>query len=55
VSTTADAELPVAMQQRSAAQLSASWATALPTGHMPMLEDPTAVAEAIDAFSRSTR
>lgn len=45
--TTRDRELTVAAQQRFAAVLQATWTEELPTGHLPMLEDPVGVAAAV--------
>lgn len=41
VLTTEDRELTTSVQRRSADELSATWTEELPTGHLPMLEDPT--------------
>lgn len=48
--TTQDPELPVALQLRCAQHLGAAWTAELPTGHLPMLEDPAAVAAVIGRF-----
>lgn len=50
VTTTRDRELPPQLQRRFAARLGASWQRELPTGHLPMLEDPDSLAETITAF-----
>lgn len=50
VSSTADRELPPALQKRFAANLGASWQRELTTGHLPMLEDPAGLAGTITAF-----
>lgn len=52
VSTTADRELPVALQRRFAGTVGARWLRDLATGHLPMIEDPAAVARAVRDFSR---
>lgn len=41
VHTADDKELPPAVQSASARELHATWTEELPTGHLPMLEDPT--------------
>ena len=51
VSTSADRELTVAQQQAFAANVDADWRRELPTGHLPMLEDPAGVAGAIRQFA----
>ena len=45
--TTRDREVDAATQRRSAATLGATWTEELPTGHLPMLEDPQGVARAV--------
>lgn len=50
VTSTADRELPPALQKRFAATLDADWRHELTTGHLPMLEDPAGLADAITAF-----
>ncbi|WP_127793848.1 alpha/beta fold hydrolase [Agromyces sp. LHK192] len=51
VLTAADRELPQRMQERSADVLDATWRRTLPTGHLPMLEAPEALAEAMISFA----
>lgn len=48
VLTTGDRELPVALQRRFAERLGAQWREDLPTGHLPMLESPEALARSIE-------
>jgi pimeloyl-ACP methyl ester carboxylesterase len=48
--TSADRELPAALQRRFAANLGATWQHELPTGHLPMLENPDALTETIGRF-----
>lgn len=50
VHATADRELPLALQRRSAGRLGAAWKDDLNTGHLPMIEDPSAVARLIIRF-----
>jgi pimeloyl-ACP methyl ester carboxylesterase len=54
VHTSADRELSPAVQQASADRLDATWTSSLPTGHLPMLEAPAALAGAIQGFLTST-
>lgn len=51
LTTSHDRELPLKLQERFAAHLGASDLDQLPTGHLPMLEDPAAVARAVGQFS----
>jgi pimeloyl-ACP methyl ester carboxylesterase len=51
VTTTADRELTPARQRRFADTVNAAWRQDLPTGHLPMLADPAAVAGMIRAFA----
>lgn len=51
--TAGDRELPPALQRRFADRLDAPWRRELATGHLPMLEDPAALAAAIAAFVES--
>ena len=51
VRTSRDRELPVQLQQRFVGALSPDWTTTLDTGHLPMLEDPPALARAITDFA----
>ena len=53
VLTTADRELPPALQRRFAARLGDPWRHAVPTGHLPMLEDPAALAASVASFVES--
>lgn len=48
--STADRELPATLQRRFAAHLGATWQHELPTGHLPMLENPAALAKTISRF-----
>lgn len=48
--TTQDKELPPGLQRRFARQLGADWFEEIATGHLPMLQDPKATADAIDRF-----
>ncbi|WP_166354376.1 alpha/beta fold hydrolase [Phytoactinopolyspora limicola] len=50
VHTTGDRELPLKLQQRCAQRLGAGWHDDLATGHLPMIEDPKAVAGLITRF-----
>lgn len=50
VRTTDDRELPESVQRRSARHLAADWHAELDTGHLPMLEDPVALAGTIRRF-----
>lgn len=50
VLTTRDRELPLAVQRKSAQTLGAEWTRELPTGHLPMLEDPQALTAVITDF-----
>jgi pimeloyl-ACP methyl ester carboxylesterase len=50
VHTTRDRELPMAQQRRHAQRLGDTWEDSLDTGHLPMLEDPKAVAASIARF-----
>ncbi len=51
VTSTNDRELPAKLQRRFHDALDPSWETTLPTGHLPMLEDPTGLAAAIRDFT----
>ena len=50
VTTTRDRELPASLQRRFATRLGATWRHELDTGHLPMLQDPPALAGAIRTF-----
>lgn len=50
VRTTGDRELPLALQRRCAQRLGAAWHDDLDTGHLPMIEEPAAVARLITRF-----
>lgn len=53
LTTTADKEFPVALQQVYAKNLDPTWTHALPTGHLPMLESPGDLSLAIKTFLES--
>ncbi|MBM2620522.1 alpha/beta hydrolase [Actinoplanes sp. LDG1-06] len=53
--TDQDRELPPAIQRTSAERLAPTWTTHLTTGHLPMLEDPKALAGAITQFLDSAQ
>ncbi|WP_206056109.1 hypothetical protein, partial [Nocardioides sp.] len=55
VHTTADGEIPVAVQRRSAAALGGDFERELRTGHLPMLEDPAGLRRVIEEFVRVRR
>lgn len=50
LTTTQDRELPAAMQRRFADRLGAEGREDLPTGHLPMLQEPAQTASAIRRF-----
>jgi hypothetical protein len=50
VHTSADREVSPAVQAASAARLDATWSRTLTTGHLPMLEAPAALGDAIGDF-----
>jgi pimeloyl-ACP methyl ester carboxylesterase len=50
IQTTADKELPSALQQSFAANLGTTWTRSLPTGHLPMLTATTDLSLAIKDF-----
>lgn len=50
VHTSADRELSPAVQEASARRLDAGWTRTLPTGHLPMLEAPAELADAVAGF-----
>ena len=50
VATVRDRELPPALQERFSTNLEPGWRRELATGHLPMLEDPGALAETIALF-----
>lgn len=50
VSTTQDRELSASLQRTFAGRLGGSWADELATGHLPMLEQPDALAQTIRRF-----
>jgi pimeloyl-ACP methyl ester carboxylesterase len=50
VVTTADRQVPVPRQDGYAAELGSGFRRELPTGHLPMLEDPAALAKVIGEF-----
>jgi pimeloyl-ACP methyl ester carboxylesterase len=54
VHTSADRELSPAVQEASAARLDATWTHSLPTGHLPMLEAPATLGDAVRDFLTST-
>lgn len=53
VLTSRDRELPPSLQRTFAGRLDASWSDELATGHLPMLEDPQALASSITSFLAS--
>lgn len=53
VTTTRDRQLSPALQRRFATRLGASWRSELPTGHLPMVEDPEALSAVIASFLES--
>jgi pimeloyl-ACP methyl ester carboxylesterase len=48
--TTRDAEFAVSLQQRFARTLDPAWTDSVDTGHLPMLEAPSALAQRIENF-----
>ncbi|TDO33862.1 pimeloyl-ACP methyl ester carboxylesterase [Kribbella sp. VKM Ac-2527] len=48
--TANDPGMPLALQEKFATTLGATWTQTLPTGHLPMLADPKAVGAALTAF-----
>jgi pimeloyl-ACP methyl ester carboxylesterase len=50
VHTSGDRELSPAVQTASARRLDADWTRTLATGHLPMLEAPAALADAVGSF-----
>ena len=48
--TSHDTELAPGLQRRFAQRLGAQWSKDIPTGHLPMLQDPSATATAIRDF-----
>jgi hypothetical protein len=50
VRTSADRELSPAVQEASAGRLDVTWTRSVPTGHLPMLEAPTELGDAIRDF-----
>ncbi|MEH1164133.1 alpha/beta hydrolase [Micromonospora sp. CPCC 205539] len=50
VFTDRDRELPMAVQRRSAQRLGPDWTDRLDTGHVPMIENPDALADSIAEF-----
>jgi pimeloyl-ACP methyl ester carboxylesterase len=50
VVTTEDPQLPAALQRRLADHLGRPWLAEVPTGHMPMLQDPAGLAELVARF-----
>ncbi|MFI7664482.1 alpha/beta fold hydrolase [Nocardia sp. NPDC049526] len=53
VVTTADRQLPEALQHKHATELGPGFRRELPTGHLPMLQDPAALAKTIQKFTAS--
>lgn len=51
VRTTADRDVPAALQDRSAAALGATYERELATGHLPMLSDPAGLGAAVAGFT----
>ncbi len=54
VLTTDDHELPLPLQETFAKRLGAGWTRRLPTGHLPMLQDPAGLAAALAQFRSAT-
>ena len=48
--TSEDREMPPRLQEASARELGATWTRTLPTGHLPMLQDPAAFDLAVQEF-----
>lgn len=55
VFTAQDRELPIAAQRRSAQRLGPDWTGHLDTGHLPMIENPHALAGSVAAFLAAAR
>lgn len=55
VFTEKDRGLPIAVQRRSAQRLGHDWVDHLDTGHLPMIENPRALAGSIAEFLRTER
>ncbi|WP_448005168.1 alpha/beta fold hydrolase [Agromyces bauzanensis] len=53
VVTSRDREIPPSLQRTFAQRLDASWSAELGTGHLPMIEDPNALANSITSFLSS--
>lgn len=53
VVTTADPELPEALQHKHATELGPGFRRELPTGHLPMLRDPASLTKIIQEFTAS--
>ncbi|MEV6276903.1 alpha/beta hydrolase [Nocardia sp. NPDC051832] len=51
VVATADREFPAALQRKYAAELGAEFQRELPTGHLPMVQDPTALTQMLKEFA----
>lgn len=52
VCTTRDDELPEKLQRSFALRLGVAQPDELPTGHLPMLEDPGSIADRVESFAR---
>lgn len=50
--TTSDVEVGHALQTRSARELGATWIGDVPTGHLPQLEQPEVVTQALQRLIR---
>ncbi|MFE7796376.1 alpha/beta fold hydrolase [Nocardia sp. NPDC057440] len=51
VTTSADQEFPAEWQRKYAAELASEFRRELPTGHLPMLEDPASVTQLLKEFA----
>ncbi|WP_194813784.1 alpha/beta fold hydrolase [Nocardia sp. XZ_19_385] len=52
VVASADPEFPAALQRKYATELGAEFRRELPTGHLPMVQDPAALAQIIKEFTQ---